>query len=186
GAEASVAVAVSIPDMTTFATASNLRLVGWNGVEQSQDALHFIKLDQVRSSQIEGSGNTYTYSTTQPLGTSYYRLRMIDQDNTFAYSTLQSLTTTCGEPDATISVYPNPINADQQTVKVDYVTDYKGAASLSVINLMGQQLIDQSLQIDGPGTTSFGAAALHSGIYFVRLRDANGKTISSIQKLIKQ
>ncbi|PWJ52748.1 putative secreted protein (Por secretion system target), partial [Dyadobacter jejuensis] len=40
--------------------------------------------------------------------------------------------------------------------------------------------------IDGPGTTSFGAAALSSGIYFVRLRDANGKTISATQKIIKQ
>ncbi|WP_109678410.1 T9SS type A sorting domain-containing protein [Dyadobacter jejuensis] len=40
--------------------------------------------------------------------------------------------------------------------------------------------------MDGPGTTSFGAAALSSGIYFVRLRDANGKTISATQKIIKQ
>ncbi|PWJ56917.1 putative secreted protein (Por secretion system target) [Dyadobacter jejuensis] len=259
GTGAGVVVTVSIPDVSTFATAANLRLVGWNGVawidlsggpnatgnvvdselmgtlvagisalgigsievplpvelisftaselsckadlkwvttaeiqlhhfevEQSQDAVVFTKLGQVRSSQIEGSGNTYHFSTTQPPGTSYYRLKMVDQDYSFAYSHIQSLTTSCSKSERSLEVYPNPITAEHQHVTVDFVTNYKGIAALSVSNLLGQRLISQNILVDGSGTTSFGSSALSSGLYLVRLQDSQGKIITEIRKFVKE
>ncbi|PWJ54298.1 putative secreted protein (Por secretion system target) [Dyadobacter jejuensis] len=155
-------------------------------VEQSQDALHFTKLDQVRSSQVEGSGNTYTYSTTQPLGTSYYRLKMVDQDNTFAYSSLQSLTTTCGAPNASMSVYPNPITDAQALVKVGYVTSYKGKAQLSMMDLSGRQRLYKILTVDGPGTVHLDASQLPKGLYLIYLSNLNGQTLGKTIKIVKQ
>ncbi len=80
-------------------------------VEKSTDAIDFYLLEKVKSKAVNGNSNSkIKYATTdnEPVsGTSYYRLKQTDLDQSFHYSKIISVANTLGD-NISFVVYPNP------------------------------------------------------------------------------
>lgn len=71
------------------------------------------------------------------------------------------------------SVYPNPFNP---TTSIRYDLKNAGKVRLSVTNVLGQevQVLTNELKSKGSYSTSWNAAGMASGVYFLRLQTADG------------
>lgn len=74
-----------------------------------------------------------------------------------------------------VSLYPNPVH-DDFTIKAN-TNEYN---SVSVINAMGQTMLQQSLQ---PNETHINTHSLVPGVYFIMLRGNSGIKVEKIEKL---
>lgn len=75
-------------------------------VERSSNAVDYISIGNVNSTNQPGINN-YSFTDEQPLqGINYYRLKIIDKDNVFAYSPTRNVKF---GPANDISIYPNPV-----------------------------------------------------------------------------
>ena len=106
----------------------------------------------------------YTHWDSQlTTGNIYYRLKMVDQDDTFAYSSIRNL---LGENRAELVAFPNPV-----TEKIFIsATDSNQIAEVEIRNTAGQ-LVHETTQIDGEGIS---VGKLVPGTYIIQIRNVDG------------
>lgn len=76
-------------------------------VERSADGMHYTSIGTVPARNTNGS-NYYNLTDIQPIaGLNYYRLKMVDKDNTFQYSPIRKINFNNAGDD--IMLYPNPV-----------------------------------------------------------------------------
>jgi hypothetical protein len=92
----------------------------------------------------------------------YYRLKMVDTDDTFAYSRIQTLRFDC--PD--IVLYPNPVETGKQLQLL--LSDSK-VRNVSIYNLAGKLVFES----DSP-TDRISIQDLPVGRYILRIRLQDG------------
>lgn len=148
-------------------------------VERSSNAKDWSMLGSLKSNGESKVLQSYSYTDAHPLsGTNYYRLKMVDRDNTYAYSRIQSLN--FGEKgNGLISLYPNPVQ-DQIRIKAD---DISSIERVEILAANGQLLYRQNREssvIDD----RINVKDLRSGIYVVRLTSKDGSVTAL--KIIKQ
>jgi hypothetical protein len=143
-----------------WSTASQLNFSHFE-IERSPDAAAWSVLHTIEG---EGTTNellTYSYIDAQPLlGKNYYRLRMVDLDQTFEYSPIE-LVEVAG--DRRISLSPNPAADGKTTYHLNFVPQ---AGTITLYDLTGMELykaraIGGSDEIVLPSTIT-------AGTYFVR------------------
>jgi hypothetical protein len=250
-------VTVSIPDMTQFSDASELRLVGWNGsswmdlsgkstatgnkensklsgvmipgissiaigkvstsstvkllsfnasslncntllkwetssennsssfiLEQSSDDIHFHTITTI---PIKGSikGNIYSKEIIQPIGISYYRLKIMHANGTFEYSLSDSMNNKCNEIEY-MKVYPNPV-VKNENINLRFTTSYNGIAQLMIFRNNGQKIFSKDVQVK-PGTNNLKVEIknLINGTYFINLLGSRGEKIGMGTQFVKQ
>ncbi len=106
--------------------------------------------------------------------TVYYRLRMVDEDQTFSYSGIQSvLVETIGD-DAIFSVYPNPTLSG--LIQVDVGASQ--TAQLRIFDLIGREVgttrvFEGSIPVD--------LSRLPKGVYLLHIR---GTAVSVVKKVV--
>ncbi|WP_353718770.1 T9SS type A sorting domain-containing protein [Dyadobacter sp. 676] len=141
-------------------------------IERSADGKNWSKIGQIPSHKESRELRRYSFVDDRPLaGSNYYRLRMVDLDETFAYSSVLH-----GEFEKTAvgGIYPNPVrdrlfikDVEPQTIK-----------EVSIWSAAGTQVLKFKRQaVDGIDVSKLG-----SGIYMVRIEQTNG-TLST-QKVI--
>ncbi len=75
-------------------------------IERSTDARNWEAIGKVEAAESSNKRMSYEYTDHQaPFGTLYYRLKMVDLDETYAYSKIRSLS--IGH--AKLAIYPNPV-----------------------------------------------------------------------------
>jgi hypothetical protein len=75
-------------------------------IEYSTNGTSFTTAGEV-SSKNTGTGASYSFTHSHPAsGTGFYRLRMIDKDNTFAFSDIRKINLNCSN----ITIAPNPVS----------------------------------------------------------------------------
>ncbi|WP_084299312.1 T9SS type A sorting domain-containing protein [Dyadobacter tibetensis] len=133
-------------------------------IERSTDAKSWDVVGQVAASGESTSERPYDFTDVSPLsGVNYYRLKMIDQDDTYAYSRIRSVRM---DGVAGVVLYPNPVSnrllfkeVKAETVNRVLVYDNAGRAHIEL----------NKLPSDG-----INVAGLSSGIYIVVLKMADG------------
>ena len=258
GNGAGLTITVSIPDMSAFALATNLRLVGWNGsmwialggatasgnavnstlsgtmvagitaigigstafvlpldlisftgreqgcaaalswttanevntknfsIEQSLDGSNYTAIGSV-DAQGNGSGKTYSFTATQPNGTAYYRLKMIDIDGQFKYSAIQPVRTNCLDKNNYIKIFPNPVVTGNGDITINFKVEYTGKANVIFTNALGQQFVNKPIVITADANVATqNTAVFAAGTYFIQIISADGKRIVETQKFVKQ
>lgn len=128
-------------------------------------------IGKVTSSGESKIKSDYKFVHESPVaGTNYYRLKMVDNDETFSYSKIQKAHF---ENIQQLSVYPNPVS-DALLVKDPYNT-FKSA---DIINRKGDIVYSgKSFPINGIDVKLFGA-----GLYVVRILHTNNK--STLHKIV--
>jgi len=134
-------------------------------IERSADGKKWGRIGTVASSGESKVLVDYTYSDNAPLaGENYYRLKMVDNDETYAYSAIRNLKFR-GE---VVRPYPNPVS---DKLLID---SYSHVKEVSLKNTAGQRLIQlQKMSNDG-----IDVSKLPPGVYIVTIALFDG-TIST-------
>lgn len=133
-------------------------------VERSADANSWNTVGQIAASGESVTDRSYDFTDVSPLpGVNYYRLKMIDLDDTHAYSSIRSVRM---DGVAGVVLYPNPVSSklmfkDVKTESVNKVLVYDNSGRLHV------EL--SKVPVEGVNVSS-----LPSGIYVVVLKMVDG------------
>lgn len=136
-------------------------------IERSTDPLNgFEKLGTVVSAGNK-TGSSYSFFDSNLSGaeTLYYRLKMVDLDDSFAYSKIISLVT---DQKIAIEVYPNP-SADRIYINAD---NWANVSGLKIHNQSGQTLIRHSGRNLNRELT---VSDLAAGLYILELTRSDGR-----------
>jgi hypothetical protein len=121
----------------------------------------------------------YSYMDDKPLANAYYRLRMIDQDNTFDYSPIIQLQR--HSKDAALTVFPIPA---QNEVQMSFFLAQTGPVAVSIYDLTGKLVSQTTLNLaSGLQQERLDVSSLASGVYLLNV-EAGGQRY--VERLIKQ
>ncbi len=155
----------------TWTTASEIN-ANMFVVERSIDGKNFTAITNVKAAGNTSSLTSYNHldkgiiTLLNSAGTIYYRLKMVDNDNSFSYSKTIEIKTAENTKEK-VTVTPNPFTTDL-TITVETVNNANGTVEVSDIN--GRTIISQNIDVvKGNSTiTVNGVDKLKQGIYFVR------------------
>ncbi len=119
----------------------------------------------------------YNYLDKEALPIGFYRLKMVDLDQSIEYSDIRSVTTDCSKKFDMV-LYPNPIKVGD-IINVKFYTR-SAQANLTLVDPLGKVLKMiplNDLVRDEWNTIIMGLSELSSGSYYIRL-DAEGDQIS--------
>ena len=149
-------------------------------IERSADGESWKAIGSVMAKGNSSVVTNYTFTDAQPLsGTNFYRLRMIDIDNSYAYSDVKVIRTSVVSK---ISFFPNPAR--------EYVNVSIGAGSgtqvlIRLINPAGQLLQEKRAEAGAGVVVSFPVGNYAPGLYILSVISADG-TRESRQLLISR
>ena len=137
-------------------------------IQQSENGIDFYPIGFVKSTGSPTSKTSYTFEKEIPFGTDhYYRLKIIDYDNTYEYSVVRHLNTAMA---GSLYVYPNPTASGIHIVAQNIDIASLEHCVVQVINVVGAEIISET------GTFTFlekkldlQVANLASGVYLVRI-----------------
>ena len=157
-----------------WSTASEKNNKGFE-VQRSQNGKNFATLQFVAGQGNTSNATNYAVVDAQPFGgTSYYRLKQVDQDGTFAYSPV-AVITNGGAVASEVSLYPNPA---QDVVTVSLGQLPAAGARITVADMTGRVVLSDKLGTNG----ELNVARLQAGTYIVTV-ETGGQKIS--RKLAK-
>jgi hypothetical protein len=147
-------------------------------VQRSTNGINFTSIGKVVAGTI---GGQYQFLDATPLhGTNYYRLRMVDNDNSFEYSGIIALIgghTTMTQP--MLSIFPNPATTAITLVVQSPVTN---TDVLQLYNAAGVMVRSENLVLPAGGLNKqLNIASLSPGTYFLKLL-GNGLTLPFVKK----
>ncbi len=119
----------------------------------------------------EGLGSQYSFTDANPLpGRSFYRLRMIDYDNTFSFSNIE----TAISDQHGYSIYPNPAS-ERFYIPVQIRKDIR---SVCITDILGNSVLETS-DVSEAGIS---VGQLRPGLYIVRVLKTDGS--ARTQKIV--
>lgn len=147
-------------------------------VEFSADGQRFETLDKVSATgtSITQQDYSFTHAIPQP-GLTFYRLKMVDWDESFSYSNIIQLETS--RRNEGLVIFPNPGKGQYQLELGSNLSQ----VNFQVFNAVGQ-IIRQGQWDPRDATLSLDLSDVANGVYLVRIEDS-GRTIE-LQRLIKK
>jgi hypothetical protein len=134
-------------------------------VERSLDGRAFTSLGEVKA-----AGNTtglHKYSFTDnnpPRGINYYRLRVVDVDNSGRYSPVRSVR---NEGAADIAIYPNPVKG---SLNLKINADMAGRAAVLITDISGKTILSKNLPVAaGMNQVPINVENLAAGAYVMKI-----------------
>ncbi len=135
-------------------------------LERSKDGRTFELAESIKGS---GSlqGGHYFFQDNQAELRNYYRLKMIDHDDTYEYSKIINVDADC-DIIKNITTYPNPVGEGFINVKVD--VKYEIEASIRLVDVTGLEIITKKVTLkEGINTFQFDVSELPGRIYFIKV-----------------
>lgn len=133
-------------------------------IQQSIDAKQWKVVGTVASNQNSAIKQNYTFNHNNPsAGDNYYRLKMIDNDETFAFSTIKTLSF---DQALSLTVYPNPVSDE---LKLD-IKDWSNVKKIQIYNLNGSVVYDAGVKV----SDKINVQNLSSGVYLMNVAKVDG------------
>ncbi len=154
-------------------------------VQRSRTGIDFQPIGQVNAAGNSSEVNDYQFIDHEPYsGLSFYRLKMVDQDQTHTYSPVEQVELSVVQ---TVSLSPNPVKF---TTVLRFTSEVRGDISIDLFDLKGNALNTWEKQIQ-PGfeRVELNCAYLPTGMYIIRAKVTNqeGELVKLIQeKIVKQ
>ena len=141
--------------LLTWKTASEQRFHGFE-IEHSSDGINYVPIGFVKA---KGNDSEYKFEDNNFQKTSYYRLKMMDNDGSFDYSKIVSLLISSKY---TVKITPS-VGNDLVLVETDF--DDKIPATINIFNQSGKLMIEKVAE----KTNTISIESLPQGLYFVRV-----------------
>ncbi|HVS96848.1 MAG TPA: T9SS type A sorting domain-containing protein [Puia sp.] len=140
-------------------------------IERSVDGETWETIGMVRAQGNSAVASDYSFTDERPAGgTNFYRLQMVDLDNSFTYSEVKVVrTSVIGQ----ISFYPNPAR-DYVNVSLGNGNAGAGTATVRLISLAGQVMQQQRIAQAPGAVVSFRVSNYPAGIYILSVVAADG------------
>jgi len=148
-------------------------------IERSTDGKNFTSLGEVRATGNSTVNQHYRFTDAAPIkAVNYYRIRMIDNDNTYKLSEIKNVK---NSGIAEMAVNPNPVN---QLMRISLEADANETATVVVTDLTGKRIISKSMSvIAGLNNLEIPVSQLSSGTYIVTVRLGSQTLVKKINKL---
>lgn len=137
-------------------------------VHQSANGTTWKRIGEVKARGSQETGSNYTFAVTSLSAGKYFRLKMIDLDNTFSFSNVVSFAT----PNLPLNVYPNPVS---EKINFD-----GGDGVVKIVSSLGQIVFDGNLVRN---KREIQVGHLPAGIYFITIDQPDGTRYT--QRFIK-
>ncbi len=121
-------------------------------IEWSGDGHEFTSIGLEKSTG-NANGTNYSFADKTPSEFNYYRLKMVDLDNSFEYSRVVSISLDCKKMDNQVNIYPNPISPEEGILNVEFYSE-KTETQLSIVDFLGRTVTRLSLEVES-GMTNF-------------------------------
>ncbi len=145
-------------------------------IESSIDGKNWLKENTVAFNE-----NMHNYLYTSSLQQGFYRLKIVDNDNSFFYSNIQKAA--CNNPHETAVLYPNPAH---DLIHISLLSIANGVVSIQIFDSKGALLKNENFNVlQGANTLNFDINSLSLGTYFLNAVWNNGKNQQQF-KLIKE
>ncbi len=148
-------------------------------IERSTDGRNFTSIGQVAASGNSNTARNYSFTDISPVrGINYYRLKIIDRDNSFKYSWIRNVR---NEGIADIAVYPNPVK-DVLTVNID--ADKSATGVMSITDISGKSILTKSISvIQGNNNLPVNVNSIAGGAYIIKVQLGDDLVIRKFTKL---
>ncbi len=170
--------AAGLGNQLTWATASELNSARFE-VERSADGTSYTTLTSLAAAGTSTTAHSYQYlDAAAPAGTSYYRLRQVDQDGTSAYSPVVVLTRTSGAVSGGSAAQPQAFPtrfAEVLSIALPGA-EVTQAATVTLFTTEGRQVYASSVQLSATPQALIGLPTLAPGLYVLRITTAAGTT----------
>lgn len=142
-------------------------------LQRSNDGKSF---DEIASITAKGTPSSYTHWDEQPFnGMNYYRLKMMDKDNTTTYSKIVSAFVNINDAFA-VQAYPNPVKG---ILHINILGKLKEDAHITITNIEGKEIAKMAVIATRQGIDMNGYV---SGIYFLKYSDAQQQQVIRVVK----
>jgi Secretion system C-terminal sorting domain len=177
---------VTLTDFTTRLLTNHTVAITWStqqetnsayfSIERSVDGTQWVPVGTVTAKGNSGNVSKYAFTDVHPAeGMAYYRLRMVDLDNSYMLSEIKSVKSTTIQ---NISVCPNPTH---DFVNVTVTSDAK---KIRLMQATGQVLQERTLT--GNSTVvSLPVQQYTTGTYMVQVMNTNGSVENKIVVISK-
>lgn len=147
-------------------------------IERSTDGQNFKTIGSVQKA--DNSNSQYSFLDSKPEdGFNYYRLKLVESNNTYSYTNIVSVDYTIKESEPYFQIYPNPVK-DNLNVLFKQVIN---KATLVIYNLNGQKLTTFSVSDSNKAVHNL--TYLLPGVYILKAIDGQNKEVES-EKFIKE
>jgi len=142
-------------------------------IERSADGIHFTKIGSVAAAGNSDYIKNYSFEDQQPGAINFYRLRVINTNNSVEYSKIIAVRF---ENSITLQAFPNPARNSLNL----QITQPKGPIRIQLFDMTGRMVKALELQSNGSTmSTSVDVSNLTKGAYLLRAND-------QVIKLIKE
>ena len=131
-------------------------------LEQSTDGRRFTTTEKI----LPNAAASYDYEVKDTKGTRFFRLKMVDNDDTFSYSSVVTTSNDCGKTGIT-ALYPNPTAAGTE-LTVQFDRPLQAESTLRVFSADGRQIFEQAAN-SGLNVQRLDVSKLPAGTYFLRV-----------------
>lgn len=146
-------------------------------IERSNNGFDFVKIGIV---ECNPSKNYSFIDNTPYSGSNYYRLKMVDLDETFEYSSIIYLET---QNEMDTRVFPNPF---EDTLIYTYESEQNEELEVQVINILGQRVFQYYVNCETCGNyITINTSNIPSGKYTIRIKHLTSLH-ETIQTIIKK
>ncbi len=134
-------------------------------IERSSNGDRFEAIGSIPAKGNSADISNYHFTDSKPLlGTSYYRLNIIDKDASYEYSNVESVTL---DKKIKMTLSPNPAVLGQN-INLLFESDIKDDVIIQFFNVSGQ-LIHSDIQTDSDNQIQVKTNHLTSGFYFIEV-----------------
>jgi len=145
-------------------------------IERSNNGFEFVKIGIVET---DPSKNYSFIDNTPYSGSNYYRLKMVDLDETFEYSSIIYLET---QNKMNTKVFPNPF---EDSLIYTYESEENEELEIQVINILGQKVFQYNVSCQTCGNyVSINTSSIPSGKYTIKIKHLSSLH-ETIQTMIK-
>ncbi|MEP6674534.1 MAG: T9SS type A sorting domain-containing protein [Ferruginibacter sp.] len=167
----------------------NVNLINWSTaqeinskyfvIERSNDGNNFSSIVQVNATGNSATATSYSYVDNHPvIGTNYYRLRMVDKDNSSKYSWIRTVR---NEGIADVAVYPNPV---KDVLNVSISADKAGKGSMMITDINGKLIYSNSISVaQGNNNLPVNLNKVAAGAYIIKVQLNDDVVVKKFNKL---
>jgi hypothetical protein len=151
-------------------------------IERSKDGITYQMLGTVTAAGNSNSLKYYTYSDNDILsGKSYYRLKIVDLDQTFKYTVVNELN--CEETTSELSVHYSGETGIVIKSQLSSSTDFE----IEIFDILGKKINFTSKRINSGTSVTFlnTDGILSDGVYLISIYNTNGSNILTKKVVVK-